>query len=136
MANSDNVLRGGLTPKHIDLKELFKVLKFSPFKPQILKPADSGNSSSCYKYPAPAREFSLTVIKGGENRYAETGPSIIIITEGELRIEDSVKRNTVILKKGESAFIPQGAAGQGLNFSGNYTAYAAGIGETENSPSF
>jgi mannose-6-phosphate isomerase len=138
MANSDNVLRGGLTPKHIDIRELFRVLKFSPFKPEILKPpkdgsaADSGNSPYYYKYPAPVREFSLTVIGGGENRYAETGPSIIIVTEGELHIADSAKRNTAILKKGESAFIPAGSALRGLDFSGNYTAYTAGIGETEN----
>jgi mannose-6-phosphate isomerase len=137
MANSDNVLRGGLTPKHIDIKELFRVLKFSPFKPEILKPvgngADNDNSPACYKYPAPAREFSLSCYSSSNSTnsnivYNEKGPSIIIVTDGELRIEDSAKRNTVLLKKGESAFIPASSALKGLDFSGDYNAYTAGIG--------
>ena len=37
MANSDNVLRGGLTPKHIDVPELLKVLDFKPQQIEILK---------------------------------------------------------------------------------------------------
>ncbi|GHU65319.1 hypothetical protein FACS189447_04050 [Spirochaetia bacterium] len=139
MANSDNVLRGGLTPKHIDLKELFRVLKFAPFKPEILKPVETaGSQASVYSYPAPAKEFSLSCYKSSISTdcntvYNEKGPSIIIVIEGELHIEDRVKRNTVILKKGESAFIP--AALGGLYLSGTYTAYAAGSGRAENSPS-
>jgi mannose-6-phosphate isomerase len=133
MANSDNVLRGGLTPKHIDIEELFRVLKFSPFKPEIIKPVGTEAALPCYKYPAPAGEFSLSCYKSSNSTnsdtiYTEKGPSIIIVIDGELRITDNVKRNTVILKKGESAFIPAGAAREGLNFSGAYTAYAAGIG--------
>ena len=38
MANSDNVLRGGLTPKHIDVPELVKILDFHPYNPKILSP--------------------------------------------------------------------------------------------------
>ncbi|AEF80800.1 mannose-6-phosphate isomerase, class I [Leadbettera azotonutricia] len=138
MANSDNVLRGGLTPKHIDIKELFRVLKFSPFKPVILKPAgtDAGNTPAFFRFPTPAREFALGCYKNSnsansEITYNEKGPSIIIVTDGELHIADNVKRNTVILNKGESAFIPASSALRGLSFSGNYTAYAAGIGEKE-----
>jgi mannose-6-phosphate isomerase len=132
MANSDNVLRGGLTSKHIDLKELFRVLLFSPFKPRILKPdaeAENGGQSFCFKYPVPCGEFSLSLIKGGENIFVEKGPSIILVTEGELLIKDRKGEEKLRFRQGESAFVP---AGEGeLRFSGAYTLYAAGIGESE-----
>jgi mannose-6-phosphate isomerase len=138
MANSDNVLRGGLTSKYIDLKELFQVLRFSPFRPQVLRPclpgekengAETGNRPFCFKYPVPCGEFSLSLIKGGENVFFEKGPSILLVTEGELLIRDRDEKEKLRLKQGESAFVP---AGKGkLMFSGGYTLYAAGIGEPE-----
>jgi mannose-6-phosphate isomerase len=137
MANSDNVLRGGLTSKHIDLKELFQVLLFSPFKPRILRPcfpaekdneAEAGNRSFCFKYPAPCGEFSLSLMKGGENIFAEKGPSIILAAEGELLIEAKGGEEKFRLKQGESIFVPAG--GGELGFSGAYTLYIAGIGES------
>jgi mannose-6-phosphate isomerase len=126
MANSDNVLRGGLTPKHIDLKELFRVLKFSPFKPQVLK----GPEESMYRFPAPCEEFSLSVLRGNM-AYTETGPSIVIVTEGCLTVKSPVGETQVF--KGESVFIPAGLARRGLNFSGNYTACSAGVNTSQNS---
>ena len=39
MANSDNVLRGGLTPKHVDVPELLRVLDFTPTTEETLRPA-------------------------------------------------------------------------------------------------
>jgi mannose-6-phosphate isomerase len=127
MANSDNVLRGGLTPKHIDVQELFRVLKFSPFKPEILKPSAGGGAGSfCYRYPAPCGEFSLSCLSGGELAYNEKGPSIVIVTEGTLKITGGLEDAS--LEKGESAFIPAGEAAKGLTFSGAYTVYAAGVG--------
>jgi mannose-6-phosphate isomerase len=119
MANSNNVLRGGLTPKHIDIPELLRVLDFTPSQPEILKGKDEGE----YEYPVPCKEFSLSVIKGGTQVYLETGPSIVLVTQGELII-NGLKET--ILKKGESAFIPAG--NNGLKFSGNYTVYTAGTG--------
>jgi mannose-6-phosphate isomerase len=136
MANSDNVLRGGLTPKHIDLKELFRVLSFSPFKPRILRPGDPSafetankDQSFYYKYPSLCEEFSLAVIKGGENRCIAKGPFIFMVTEGEVRLTDSKGVEKLALKQGESAFIPAGEGELGL--SGSYTLYAAGVGDFE-----
>jgi mannose-6-phosphate isomerase len=133
MANSNNVLRGGLTPKHIDIPELLRVLDFSPFKPEILKGVDEASESTHssgstlpvgeYEYPVPFKEFSLSVIQGGDYIYLETGPSIVLVTQGELKINSAAE---TVLKKGESAFIPAG--NNGLKFSGNYTVYAAGTG--------
>jgi mannose-6-phosphate isomerase len=128
MANSNNVLRGGLTSKHVDIPELLRVLDFTPYKPEILE--GLGDSYGEHEYPVPCREFSLSVFRGGENIFLETGPSIILVTEGKLEISrpgsDTRVTTGITLKQGESAFIPAG--NRGLIFSGNYTVYAAGTG--------
>ncbi|GHV60164.1 mannose-6-phosphate isomerase, class I [Spirochaetia bacterium] len=132
MANSDNVLRGGLTPKHVDVDELMGVLDFSPLKPEILKPqrlhsaaADAGFS----RYITPCKEFSLGVLRGtGETQGFPPGkPAIIIVTEGAVKV-NAGKKEELILNRGESAFIPAEQSGQaplGLSFEGDYTLYAA-----------
>jgi mannose-6-phosphate isomerase len=129
MGNSDNVLRGGLTSKHIDRKELFRVLEFSPFRPQVLRPGvqvENGNGNLCFKYPAPCGEFSLSLIKGGNNLFSSPGPSIVLVTEGELVIKDGGDNEKLRLRQGESAFVPAG--GGELRLSGAYTLYSAGAG--------
>jgi mannose-6-phosphate isomerase len=129
MANSDNVLRGGLTSKHVDSAELMKVLDFSPLRPEIirpdLRPAEEGPSR--FTYQTPCNEFSLTVMRGGGQgaaAFIEEGPAICIVTAGEVEI--SGRDGVTVLKQGESAFIsPSSAAEQPLWFRGNYTLYAA-----------
>ncbi|HEY5882264.1 MAG TPA: mannose-6-phosphate isomerase, class I, partial [Nakamurella sp.] len=58
MANSDNVLRGGLTPKHVDVPELMKVLDFSPGDVQILHGDPGLAGERVYRTPTP--EFRLS----------------------------------------------------------------------------
>ena len=118
MSNSDNVLRGGLTPKHVDIPELMEILKFKPFMPEIISPV----SSSYFRYPTPSREFTLSFIHrdGEEYNFCEKRPAICIVTKGELHAGNSV------FKKGESFFIPK--AGKDSSppvFSGNYSIFAA-----------
>jgi len=116
MANSDNVLRGGLTPKHIDIPELMSILKFNSYMPQIYTP-DSA-SETCYYYKTPCSEFQLIRIRGGG--YTEKKPAICIVTEGCLDIDGTA------FKQGESFFIPKDM--QGIKFSGDYTLFAAAAG--------
>ena len=125
MANSDNVLRGGLTDKFINIPELMKVVDFKPFTPQVIKPEPG---FSCFTYPVPCAEFSLTVIqdKYGENGailFPRNGPAIGIVTEGELAIDD------MILKRGESVFIPP--ASEKLSLRGHFTFYIASCGKSQ-----
>jgi mannose-6-phosphate isomerase len=135
MANSDNVLRGGLSSKHVDPEELLSVLDFKPFRPGILKPQPAGNGLS--RYETPCREFSLQVMKsrGGTALFPETGPSIVMVTEGRLRVNGGIGKNpgggNWNLARGESAFIPAreedpDEAGP-LAFSGAYTLYIASL---------
>jgi mannose-6-phosphate isomerase len=62
MANSDNVLRGGLTPKHVDVDELMRVLNFEHHPPQILAPLPN-EGSRLRTYPTPSREFTLSEVQ-------------------------------------------------------------------------
>jgi len=117
MTDSDNVLRGGLSSKHIDPSELLAVLEFSEFKPEIMKLPDPVPFH--YKYPAPSGDFTLSVMYGLGTVVPcnETGPSILIVTAGCLIINKSI-----VLETGESAFIPPLKS---LEFSGTFTAYLA-----------
>jgi mannose-6-phosphate isomerase len=132
MANSDNVLRGGLTPKHVDVPELMHCLRFTAYKPEILKnglksAGGASLQSGASKYPSQCEEFALSVVKS-DLRLPENGPSIIIVVEGELTISAAGGNDEkTSLKKGESAFIAAGNAGK-LGLSGSYTAYMAGLG--------
>ena len=124
MADTDNVLRGGLTAKHVDREELLRILDFSGHKPEILQ----ASGLSRFSYPARYEEFTLTVLKGrGDSvTYSETGPSIVFITEGSANVAVCGEK-TLEIKTGESAFIP---AGKETVFSGNYSAYIAVTGIT------
>ena len=119
MASSDNVLRGGLTSKHVDIGELMNILNFNPFMPEIITPPVS---STWFRYPAPCGDFSLSLIRGcGEKKvFPESGPAVCVVTEGELDAGGET------FKKGESFFVPKAGRGaQTLVLGGNYSLFAA-----------
>jgi len=115
---SDNVVRGGLTAKYVDKEEKLKLINFSEYKPDIM-PAPAPETMR-HHYFAPIGDFSLSAIQCRENSIScpQTGPSIILITEGAAAMAES----GMVLKKGESAFIPPG---QNPVFSGTFTAFVA-----------
>jgi mannose-6-phosphate isomerase len=98
MASSDNVLRGGLTTKHIDVPELLKHVKCEPTYPNILK-GEIRNSERVYKTPAP--DFELSSFSMGENdgvSFTANTAEILLLAEGEVAVYDGGKQ--VILKRG------------------------------------
>ena len=109
MANSDNVLRGGLTPKNVDVPELMRVLRFDEGKVDIIHGRDAGNGETVF--PTPAEEFELSRIQCGPGESYQSGhrngPDILIVMEGE--ITASSHGETLHLKAGESFFAPQSA---------------------------
>lgn len=127
MANSDNVLRGGLTPKHIDVQELLKVLNFEERQVQILEPNISENRE--YFYSGDAEEFVLSsisvnptrVYKSSVNRSVE----IMLCTSGAADITDSGNHESISLNKGTSIIIP--AAVQKYVVEGNAVLFKAGV---------
>jgi mannose-6-phosphate isomerase len=130
MANSDNVLRGGLTAKYVDIDELVGILDFSPFCPEILAPPDP--HPVFFNYPVPCREFSLSRWegRGQELNFSGDGPFVFMVTQGSLTLSGKNPGEEWILGQGESAFIPAGIAARGLSLGGTYTLYTAGAGET------
>ena len=108
MANSDNVLRGGLTPKHVDVTELLNVLDFTPRIPTILN--GSGIDQVEHIYPSQAAEFIMSIIRISEGKTYSPDrqsavPEIVLCTQGQacIRWHDD---QTLMLPKGQSAFIP------------------------------
>ncbi|MDR2796657.1 MAG: mannose-6-phosphate isomerase, class I [Spirochaetaceae bacterium] len=120
MAASDNVIRGGLTPKHIDRAELFDVSEFGPFMPGILKP----KTGCLYRYPVPANDFSLVRIDstGTDTAFPVSSPaSILVCVDGKVCIclRDG---GEIPVGRGESVFI---AEYSGIRLSGSFEAYIA-----------
>ncbi|MCL2233711.1 MAG: mannose-6-phosphate isomerase, class I [Treponema sp.] len=124
MADSDNVLRGGLTPKHVDLNELLSVLDFSEYKPELLNIPEP--SPAYFTYPAPVRDFALSSMhsSGGEIAFREKEAAIVILTKGSAAVHEKESGQELTLNTGESVFIPAGEKA-GLVFSGTFTAYVA-----------
>jgi mannose-6-phosphate isomerase len=127
MANSDNVLRGGLTPKHVDVAELLRVLQFKDRDVALLKPAASIANERVYF--SPAAEFVLSVItlnsaaiyRSPKNRSVE----ILICTRGNLAIFDQSDRTETRLPQGASAIVP--ASVERYTIKGQGTCYKAAV---------
>lgn len=101
MANSDNVLRGGLTPKHVDVPELLKHTIFEPVIPSVM---DGQNSSLSLekKYNCPVPDFNIsciTVHNGNIYNALSTSPEIIIVIEGAVVVNS--ENINLTAKKGE-----------------------------------
>lgn len=103
MASSDNVLRGGLTNKHIDVKELLKHIKPEPTKVEILKGKEIAGEI-VYKTLVPDFQLSKLQLKKGESiSISARGPEIILLTSGHAAVKD--KTENVELKMGAPAAI-------------------------------
>jgi len=106
MANSDNVLRGGLTPKHVDLQELLATLVFDAHAPVLLQAEDSGPGERSFR--TPAREFELGFLEVGPGRpFTATsgrGVEILLQLEGACRLTS--EGSEIALARGRSVLVP------------------------------
>jgi len=106
MANSDNVLRGGLTRKHVDLPELLATLAFEGRLPQVLKPVESGPGERVYR--TPAREFELGFLRVATDRPYTPSPGrgveILLGIAGETRILAGGEATP--LRAGQAVLVP------------------------------
>jgi mannose-6-phosphate isomerase len=119
MTSSDNVLRGGLTPKHIDVPELLKVVDFRPLPVPYLEPEHPAPGVSVFS-PG-ARTFTLVALDGAVADFAWplTGKAIALCARGEFRLEGSV--SSTVLGRGDSSYITPDEgrvtfAGEGMLF--------------------
>ena len=103
MACSDNVIRGGLTPKHVDIEQLLKIIDCSEIVPQIIAPAPQ---NQVYTYPTPIADFALSNMPYAKNTeiFDRTlNATILLVMAGEISLEAAQQKLT--LKQGQAAFI-------------------------------
>ncbi|WP_285135706.1 mannose-6-phosphate isomerase, class I [Microbacterium sp. lyk4-40-TSB-66] len=102
MAASDNVLRGGLTPKHIDVAELLALVDFRPAEPPFLRPTPAGDAEV---FAPGIADFALGhLVKGAEARLALRGVSIALGVAGSATLTGA-SGATVTLAAGEAALV-------------------------------
>jgi len=127
MAGSDNVLRGGLTSKHIDADELLKVLDFSAMSPRLLSPAVRSGCEGIYD--TAAEEFVLSVLRVLPDKLCsprhQGRVAILLCVEGSAIITEQDSGETTVLAKGVSVIIP--ASVNRYSLSGDAVIYKAGV---------
>jgi mannose-6-phosphate isomerase len=106
MASSDNVLRGGLTGKHVDLAALIEVLDFTDGRVPVIHPVLGPGG---LRYPVPVEDFDLTRIQldTQPGTLSTRGPQVLLCTEGTAELASA--EGALTLGKGQSAFVPAGA---------------------------
>lgn len=118
MAASDNVLRGGLTPKHVDVPELMRVLDARPMAEPRIAPVEI--APGVQRFTPDVVDFALTVVEAGAAIGGVTldtgGPAIVLCLEGELLLQ-----GTLVLARGQAAY----ADGPSLSVHGTGRAVVA-----------
>ncbi|PCE14932.1 mannose-6-phosphate isomerase class I [Microbacterium sp. SZ1] len=100
MAASDNVLRGGLTPKRIDVPELLSILDTTPGEVPVLRPSARGALTT---YEVPVADFALqrAALSGDDVEVPVSGPTMVLATAGDV---------SVLCADGERRAVPVGTA--------------------------
>ncbi|RJL30170.1 mannose-6-phosphate isomerase, class I [Bailinhaonella thermotolerans] len=115
MASGDNVLRGGLTPKRVDVPELLRVLRFEPLPDPVMRPEEV--APGVVRWSPPVREFTLTRVTLDERvRRADLpapGARVLLCLSGEVAVEagpagtaGNVGTAGTVLTPGRAAFAP------------------------------
>ncbi|WP_055532537.1 mannose-6-phosphate isomerase, class I [Streptomyces graminilatus] len=120
MANSDNVLRCGLTPKHVDVPELLRVVRFEASDPGVLRPEASADGEEIYETPIDEFRLSRYVLPEATPARDLTlpTPQILLCTAGSVRAGD------IELAPGQSVFVP---ANEKAEVSGPGTVFRATV---------
>ncbi len=104
MSNSDNVLRGGLTVKHIDIDALMKLVDFRETNPDILNPVEQGDCIFVYETESPdflLKKYSLNA--GQQINIQSDAIEVLFVLEGQVMVQNEKKK--LALTAGQSAFV-------------------------------
>ncbi|MFF2774359.1 mannose-6-phosphate isomerase, class I [Streptomyces sp. NPDC058052] len=130
MAGSDNVLRCGLTGKHVDVDELLRVVRFAAPPARIVTPCPGPGGEEVY--PAPVDDFRLSRLRPHPGLppfpLALDAPQIVLCTEGRVEVRTGGGTSggaTVVLGPGDSGYLPAGADAV---LGGEGTAFRATVG--------
>ncbi len=125
MANSDNVVRGGLTVKHVDVDELLTVVDATPAPAPVQTATESE-----YRFDSPVPEFSLTrVADSAPRRFEPVGPEIVLVTEGAVALEPIDGGEVVSVEAGHAAFVAAGDGPYDVRPRGRATLWRATVGD-------
>jgi len=132
MGNSDNVLRGGLTAKHVNVAELCDTLTFAQTPPRVLS-AEPEKADNCSIYRTSAEEFALRVFNVSDEEPIERGSTVSsaeiwLCSAGRARLTDKQYESTLELARGEAAWIPASAGPHRVEGSGVF--HVASVGPT------
>ncbi len=115
MVASDNVLRGGLTPKHVDVAELSRALVRGAAAPMLVAPVVLGAAATEFRVPAVPADLSLVVVTGDAS-VPLTRPAIVLCTGGSFAVNAGDESATI-------------ARGEALLVSGADSVSLTGAGE-------
>jgi mannose-6-phosphate isomerase len=104
MANSDNVLRGGLTPKHVDVAELMKVLDFSTGEVPVLRGDPDVDGEVVYPTPTPEFRLSRLELRAAKRDVTHAGPQVLLTVDGDIVASDAGGRELVV-PRGHSLWV-------------------------------
>ena len=109
MANSDNVFRGGLTVKHVDVNELLEHVIFEPVIPNVLTGTEIDQGVKVYETPAPDFELTRIFLKDSEKYFCENAmtPETLIVMQGIVRVKSG--NDEFRLERGGSFFATSGS---------------------------
>jgi mannose-6-phosphate isomerase len=105
MASSDNVVRAGLTPKHVDVQELLHIASFTPIPPPLWAPTEVGEGGECFD--PPVDEFALLVGDAPLEGLAPDGPRIVLVLDGSVTVAAGGDEER--LDRGAAVFVPHDA---------------------------
>ncbi|WP_246634894.1 mannose-6-phosphate isomerase, class I [Actinoplanes hulinensis] len=107
MAASDNVLRGGLTPKRVDVAELLRVLRFEVLDDPLLHPHDLAPGVTAWRVPVPDFELYRITLTADRPpaRIPGSGPRILLGAEGDVHVGEE-HGIPVTLHPGTAAYAP------------------------------
>ncbi len=123
MASSDNVLRGGLTAKHVDVEELLRILRFDAEPPTPTEPVQVDSQKSVYHTDFSEFVLERHAVAGAGERAALHSAAIVLVTDGSVLL--STASGTLSLGKGESAFV--GSDDEWMQFTGTGAAFVARV---------
>jgi mannose-6-phosphate isomerase len=108
MANSDNVLRGGLTGKHVDVPELLRVVDVADGPAPLMVAKEQGPGHTAYRPPVPDFRLDTYALTEAPAQMGLTGPRIVLTVAGTAVVQ--VGPQTLTLPRGASAWLPAGQA--------------------------
>lgn len=117
MANSDNVLRGGLTPKYVDVPELMRVLDFSAGDVEILSGDEVRPGELVYRTSVPEFRLARLVLSSEPLDLTHDGPQVVLVVDGSASVVDG-DGHRVDVPRGRSIWIAAGDTGVSITGSG------------------